>query len=129
MLETRVLFSAAILIGGKATRFDGRDKSALLVHGRTIQERHRADACMPGCGRPRGIHATLSAANSATTAEGDADIVVPRTERGYHPLCAVYSRAWLEPAAGRLARGELELASLFDDVRVRVVSADAIDAN
>ena len=23
----------------------------------------------------------------------DADAVVPRTERGYHPLCAVYARA------------------------------------
>ena len=31
--------SAAILAGGRARRFGGRDKSALLVGGRTILER------------------------------------------------------------------------------------------
>src|SRR5688572_22304284 len=31
--------SAAILAGGRARRFDGRDKGALLVEGRTIFER------------------------------------------------------------------------------------------
>jgi len=31
--------SAAILAGGRASRFDGRDKSALVVGGRTIFER------------------------------------------------------------------------------------------
>jgi molybdopterin-guanine dinucleotide biosynthesis protein A len=52
---------------------------------------------------------------------------VPRTNRGYHPLCAVYSRACLEPAARRLARGDFKLASLFDELRVRVVTADALE--
>ena len=59
---------------------------------------------------------------------GQADIVVPQTERGYHPLCAVYSRACLEPAARRLARGEFTLAALVDEMRVRVVPADALEA-
>src|SRR3989442_9925793 len=31
--------SIAILAGGRATRFDGRDKSALVVDGRTILDR------------------------------------------------------------------------------------------
>jgi len=57
-----------------------------------------------------------------------ADIVVPQTERGYHPLCAVYTRACLEPAARRLARGEFTLAALVDEMRVRVVTADALEA-
>jgi molybdopterin-guanine dinucleotide biosynthesis protein A len=57
-----------------------------------------------------------------------ADIVVPRTERGYHPLCAVYTRACLEPIARRLADGRLKLVGLFDDVRVRVVTAEALAA-
>jgi molybdopterin-guanine dinucleotide biosynthesis protein A len=170
------MFSAAILIGGQATRFDGRDKSALVVGGRTIlsrqlealsgvssdvmdvmivggapgavaSARHVVDL-VPGCGPLSGLHAALSAARHDVTlllacdmpsvtapllrhllslAEG-ADVVVPQTERGYHPLCAVYSRACLEPAARRLARGDFKLASLFDDMRVRVVTADALEA-
>src|ERR1700722_19088499 len=35
--------SAAILAGGRATRFGGRDKSALLVDGRTILDRQLAE--------------------------------------------------------------------------------------
>ena len=33
------MYSAAILAGGRATRFGGRDKSALVVDGRTIRDR------------------------------------------------------------------------------------------
>jgi molybdopterin-guanine dinucleotide biosynthesis protein A len=36
------MFSAAILIGGKATRFEGRDKSALIIDGLTILSRQLA---------------------------------------------------------------------------------------
>ena len=35
--------SAAILAGGRATRFGGRDKSALVVDGRSIVERQVAE--------------------------------------------------------------------------------------
>lgn len=38
----------------------------------------------------------------------DADLVIPRTVRGYEPLCAVYSRACTESIRERLTRGELE---------------------
>ena len=58
----------------------------------------------------------------------DADVVVPRTEDGYHPLCAAYTRACLAPAAARLAAGRLKMIDLFEDVRVRVVAADEIEA-
>ena len=57
---------------------------------------------------------------------GAADLVVPQTERGYHPLCAVYTRACLEPAARRLAAGQLKMIDLFEDVRVRVVGANEL---
>ena len=39
----------------------------------------------------------------------DADLVIPRTARGYEPLCAIYTRACLEPIRERLARGGLQL--------------------
>jgi molybdopterin-guanine dinucleotide biosynthesis protein A len=176
------MWSAAILAGGRATRFDGRDKSALVIGGRTILERqievllevagdlmivggpHRPDLpavirqvpdSVPGCGPLGGLHTALSAARekaavvlacdmpyvtapllnyllAALNVAGgsnpaqEVDIVVPKTERGYHPLCAVYTSACLEPAARRLADGRLKLTGLFDDVRVRVVTGESL---
>jgi molybdopterin-guanine dinucleotide biosynthesis protein A len=163
--------SAAILAGGRATRFGGRDKSALVVAGRTILDRQlaalgpltsdlmivggdAADAAgarritdiVPGCGPLGGLHAALTAARGdalflvacdmpyVTTAfveyllslAAEADAVVPRSERGYHPLCAVYTRACLEPAAARLADRRLKMRELVDSVRARVVPAEDI---
>jgi molybdenum cofactor guanylyltransferase len=189
--------SAAILAGGRATRFAGRDKSALIVEGRTILDRQLSElslitddvlivgtnaaravhpstspACpdpverqardtdfatgriaprrihdiVPGCGPLGGLHAALTAARgdalfviacdmpfvTAAFADyllslaGDAEIVVPQTERGYHPLCAVYTRACLASVAARLADRRLRLAELVADRRARVVSAEDV---
>ena len=163
--------SAAILAGGRATRFGGRDKSALLVDGRTILDRQletlstltddvmivggRLDVAaravadiVPGCGPLGGLHAALTAARGDAlvlvacdmpnltpafldyllSLAGGADIVVPRTERGYHPLCAVYTRACLEPAAARLADRRLKMRELVDSMRTHVVTVDEIRA-
>jgi molybdenum cofactor guanylyltransferase len=57
----------------------------------------------------------------------DADIVVPRTDGGYHPLCAAYTRACIEPVAQRLADGRLKMTDLFADVRVREVTAEELE--
>jgi molybdopterin-guanine dinucleotide biosynthesis protein A len=177
--------SAAILAGGRATRFGGRDKSALLVGGRTILEAQMAALApltgdlmivgdvarpvfepapasddrashrqpprvvpdlVPGCGPLGGLHAALTAARGnrvllvacdmpflsspfagyLLSLSEDADIVVPRSERGYHPLCAVYSIACLAPAATRLADGHLKMRELLDAMRTRVVPLDEI---
>ena len=169
--------SAAILAGGAATRFGGRDKSALVVGRRTILDRQlamletvtddvlivgagdgaRFDAgrpfqgrrisdIVPGCGPLGGLHAALTAARGdavfllagdmpSVTASfaahlcslaGDAEIVVPQTERGYHPLCAVYTRACLGPVAARLADRRLRMRELVDSLRARVVTAEDI---
>lgn len=160
--------SAAILCGGRALRFGGRDKAALVVDGRTILERQLAELrrvealddimvvggsaavsgtrlvadTVPGSGPLGGIHAALvHASNDAVyvcacdmpniTAPfvarlfeelGDADIAVPETNRGYHPLCAVYTRACLDAVARRLADRRLKVKELFADVRTRVVN-------
>jgi molybdopterin-guanine dinucleotide biosynthesis protein A len=193
--------SVAILAGGQATRFGGRDKSMLLVDGRTIRDRQvaelssltddilivgtraadgprrlraeganhgRAEAgawqssggvppatvvarriadIVPACGPLGGLHAAL------TEARGDAvflvacdmpyvtapfvdylfslachaDIVVPQTERGYHPLCAVYTRACLAPVAARLGERRLRMRDLVGEMKARVVTAEDID--
>jgi molybdopterin-guanine dinucleotide biosynthesis protein A len=103
---------------------------------------------MPGCGPLGGLHAALSAARSHVVVvvacdmpyvsapfvsyliglTRDADLVVPQTEDGYHPLCAAYTRACLEPAARRLAVRQLKVIDLVDDVRTRVVTAGEVDA-
>lgn len=163
--------SAAILAGGRATRFGGRDKGALLVGGRSIRDRqldalrsitndivivggadpnvegtrHVPDLAT-GCGPMGGLYtALLEAAHERTivlasdmpfvTAAflrflleslGDADVVVPRSARGLHPLCAVYARQVVDAVADRIRTGRLKMADLFGDVRLRIVGADAV---
>jgi molybdopterin-guanine dinucleotide biosynthesis protein A len=172
-------FSVAILAGGRATRFAGRDKSALVVDGRSILDRQLdelsplADDVMligaadgaaqatvrssnvqvrdvadivPGSGPLGGVHAALTAARGPVvlivacdmpyvtgvfagyllSLGGAAAIVVPRTADGYHPLCAVYSRECLEPAARLLAERRLALHGLFAEVPTRVVTEEEI---
>jgi molybdopterin-guanine dinucleotide biosynthesis protein A len=157
--------SGAILAGGQATRFGGRDKSALLVDGRGILERQIAALApavdevlivggpratihdiVPGCGPLGGLHAALTAARGDAVLlvacdmpylstpflayllalAAGAEIVVPQSERGYHPLCAVYTRACLDPAAVRLADRRLTMRELVDSMRTRVVRVDEI---
>lgn len=172
--------SAAILAGGRATRFGGRDKSALVVDGRAILDRQLAELArvdgivdvllvggaairggarrvpdiVPGSGPLGGIHSALTHARGdavcclacdmpyvsaalisrlfdeldAPNGAADADIVVTRTERGYHPLCAVYTRTCLDPIAKRLADRKLKVLDLFADVRTRVVTLVNDDA-
>src|SRR5262249_62408385 len=167
------MWSAAILAGGRARRFGGRDKSALVVDGRPILHRQIAELSMltpdilivggtvrspvpgparliadqwPGRGPLAGLHAALREAQGDATIviacdmpyvsapllayllalTHDADAVVPRTERGYHPLCAAYTPACLAPAEARLASGRLKMIDLFEDVRLRVVTAREI---
>lgn len=169
--------SAAILAGGPATRFGGRDKSALLVDGRAILDRQIAALAplttdllivggrngvgggggdvarprfvsdiVPGCGPLGGLHAALTEARGDAlvvvacdmpyvtspfiayllSLARDADIVVPHSDRGYHPLCAVYTRACLEPAAARLADRRLKMLELVAGMRTRVVPVEDI---
>jgi molybdenum cofactor guanylyltransferase len=172
------VYSAAILAGGRATRFGGRDKSALIVDGRPILERQIAElshvttdilivgaSCLPSLLRERtgaeprlvsdivpgsgplgGIQAALTRARGDAVFVAacdmpyldapfvsyllglarEADAVVPRTEHGYHPLCAVYTRACLEPIALRLAERRLKMTDLLNDVRTRVVTAEEL---
>jgi molybdopterin-guanine dinucleotide biosynthesis protein A len=165
-------YSAAILAGGHATRFGGRDKSTLLVDGRTIRDRQVAELfsltddvmivgqpgdvaqraraiadIVPGCGPLGGLHAALTEARGDAvflvacdmpyitapfvafllSLAGGADIVVPKTERGYHPLCAVYTRACLAPVAARLAGRRLRMRELVGQLPTRVVTAEDID--
>jgi molybdopterin-guanine dinucleotide biosynthesis protein A len=179
--------SAAILAGGQARRFEGRDKGALLVAdgntpGRSILARQLEELCAltddvlvvgyrgagrytgprgpsharvrlvtdrtPGCGPLGGLETALAEARDDVVAiiacdmpfvtrqllgyllalAGEADIVVPVTERGYHPLCAVYTRACLPVVIRHLRDGQFKMAALFDEVRVRSVIRQELEA-
>ena len=171
--------SAAILNGGRAVRYGGADKGALVVQGRTIRDRQLGmlaavsddimivgGAPVPGSGAVRwipdrqpgdgplaGLEAACLAArhdlvfvlacdmpavtsafvtwllSQASDAGGDYDIVVPRTGRGYHPLCAVYRRQTCLPVvSAHLAARQLAVRSLFPALRVREVSDAALAA-
>ena len=58
---------------------------------------------------------------------GEAQAVVPRTERGYHPLCAVYSRTCRHAVGDRLASRRLSLMGLLEDVTVRIVEPSELE--
>src|SRR5262245_60485342 len=55
-----------------------------------------------------------------------ADAVVPRTERGYHPLCAVYRRSCHPAVIRHLVERRLKMLELLEDLRVHVVDQDYI---
>jgi molybdopterin-guanine dinucleotide biosynthesis protein A len=167
--------SGAILAGGRARRFGGHAKGALLVGGRSIFDRQVAELSLvvddillvgdpaptaassmvrpipdrvPGCGPLGGLDAALAAARGSSLVlvacdmpfvtaaflghllalTSDADAVVPRTERGYHPLCAAYTRGCQAAVTSRLAARRLEMVGLLEDVCVRVVTGDELDA-
>jgi molybdopterin-guanine dinucleotide biosynthesis protein A len=58
---------------------------------------------------------------------GNAPAVVPRTERGYHPPCAVYSRPCRNAAAERVAAQRLSIAGLLEDVNVRTLERSEME--
>jgi molybdopterin-guanine dinucleotide biosynthesis protein A len=167
------VISAAILAGGRARRFGGRDKSALVVEGRRVIDRQiEALAPLageillvgaagtppsgvravpdrtPGRGPLGGLDAALAAASGDPTVlvacdmpflstallrrlvelAGDADAAMPRTDRGYHPLCAAYARVCRAVVARHLAEGRLRLTDLVHDLRVRTLDAGDLAA-
>jgi molybdopterin-guanine dinucleotide biosynthesis protein A len=183
--------SAAILAGGRATRFGGRDKSALTIRGRSMLDRQIAELRqltedivivrgwrggapspprealsappapatgggvnvrtvhdrVPNCGPLGGLDAALAAARDdplivvacdmpyltagllayLLTLAPEADVVVPQSGRGYHPLCAIYSRACRAAVSARLADGRLRMIDLLADLRLRVVTAGELE--
>jgi molybdopterin-guanine dinucleotide biosynthesis protein A len=56
----------------------------------------------------------------------DADLVIPRTDRGYEPLCAIYSKACAAPIQARLEKGELAASVLPQGVKVAEIGPEAL---
>ena len=54
------------------------------------------------------------------------DVVIPVTEAGYEPLCAVYSKRCLHSIERQLKQGNAKIADFFSQVRVREVPEDRL---
>jgi len=134
---------SALLVGGRTIR----ERQIAALSRVTAEILVIAKDIVPGCGPLGGLHTALTEARGdrvlvvacdmpfldAAFAEylldlsAGADIVVPRTERGYHPLCAVYTRACLPAVDRRLANRQLKMTDLFTDMPTRVVTSEDID--
>jgi molybdopterin-guanine dinucleotide biosynthesis protein A len=60
--------------------------------------------------------------------EEEADLVIPRSARGYEPLCAVYGKACAPGIRNRIAHGELQASVLPRDVRIAELGPEALAA-
>ncbi len=170
-----MLWTAAIVAGGAASRLGGRDKSMLPVGNRSILDRQLA-ALRPltdrilivandpdrfghapppvvrdlvsGAGALGGIYTALRSATTeyvlviacdlpfltarflehlADSAPGF-DLTIPRSPDGLQPLCAMYSRACLEPIRARIAEMTLGIQDLAAEVRTREIGPGELAA-
>ena len=60
--------------------------------------------------------------------DADAGLVIPRTARGYEPLCAIYANTCAEGIRERIAHGDLQASVPPRDVRVVEVGPDVLAA-
>ena len=54
------------------------------------------------------------------------DVVIPVTEAGYQPLCAVYSKRCIQPIERQLKQGGAKIADFFSQVRVKEIPEDQL---
>jgi molybdenum cofactor guanylyltransferase len=60
----------------------------------------------------------------ATAAE--ADVVIPRNDEDFQPLCAVYSQVCREPIRQKIEASRLKITGFFDQVRVRIIEGELL---
>ncbi|MGH9372090.1 MAG: molybdenum cofactor guanylyltransferase [Vicinamibacterales bacterium] len=56
----------------------------------------------------------------------DADLVIPRSVRGYEPLCAAWGATCAEPIRRRIDRGILKAAWLVEELRVEEIGPEVL---
>jgi molybdopterin-guanine dinucleotide biosynthesis protein A len=169
--------TAAILAGGQATRFGGRNKAALRLGRDAVLARQLAvlrrvvdrtviianDATpyrsyrvpiipdlAPGTGTLGAVYTAIQSSQAAHTlvvacdmpflsvpflshlieAGRDVDIAIPRTSRGYEPLCATYSQRCAAVLQRRIEAKQLKVTDLLASdhgLSIRELGPDEID--
>jgi molybdenum cofactor guanylyltransferase len=56
----------------------------------------------------------------------EADVVVPRNDEDFQPLCAVYSQVCREPIRQKIEASRLKITGFFDQVRVRIIEGELL---
>ena len=113
------------------------------AYGRVVEDIH------PGHGPLAGIHAALGVTSTELNLilavdtpfleprfleylvdqarESGAVVTLPRTADGFHPLAAVYRRAFRETAERALREGRNKIDALFAEVETRVLEAAELE--
>ncbi len=52
------------------------------------------------------------------------DVVVPRSSKGFEPLCAIYSRSCIAVMEERISKGSFKILDLIADVRTRIINGE-----
>jgi len=120
------------------------DPAVFACHGNVVRDVY------PGCGPLGGIHAALRDSRAELnvvlavdmpfvsaqlielllTIAGDsgAVVTVPRTRRGFQPLCAVYRPDFADVAEAALRAGKNKIDALFDSTTARIIEEDELMA-
>jgi molybdopterin-guanine dinucleotide biosynthesis protein A len=57
----------------------------------------------------------------------EATVIVPRSDRTWQPLCAIYRREFADPAENALRAGRNSIGRLFDEVPTRVIEQEELE--
>ena len=63
-----------------------------------------------------------------TAARGE-DIVIPKTEKGFEPLHALYNRSCISPLLSAIERGRMKIPDIFPLLSVKVVEGKEVFAS
>jgi molybdopterin-guanine dinucleotide biosynthesis protein A len=120
----RALATDVFVVGREDPAWDARGLRVVpdeIADGGPLAGIYTAIRCSP-CDRTLVVACDMPFLSSAfllrLAAVEDADLVIPRSERGYEPLCAIYSRACERDIHARLTRREYEASTLPAGMRV-----------
>ena len=125
----RPLFAELVVVAADARPYAGLGipvhtdqhpgQGPLAAIGTALRESHARRAFCLGCDMPFACPSLIAYLCEMAT---DADVVVPRTSKGYEPLHAVYDQSCLPRLDEMLSAGNLRTDALYSRVRVHGVS-------